>query len=82
MGKEILGKKKRKNKRATAGNNVPFTNEATSLGAERLEKLAETQERKEEDLEINVFSTKLLRRRRGVNIQSSNFSLNTPSLTN
>ena len=82
MGKEMLGKKKRKNKSATAGNNVPFTNEATSLGAERLEKLAETQERKEEDLEINVFSTKLLRRRRGVNIQSSNFSLNTPSLTN
>lgn len=79
MGKEILGKKKRKNKRATGASDVPFTSEAASLGAERLEKMATTQERKEEDLEVNVFSTKLLRQRRGVKTTSSNFSINTPS---
>lgn len=81
MGKEILGKKKRKNKRATGASDVPFTSEAASLGAERLEKMATTQERKEEDLEVNVFSTKLLRQRRGVKTASSNFSINTPSLS-
>ena len=80
LGKQLIGKKARKMQGKTS-DKLPFNSQAEELGAERLSKMSKDNEsfRSEDDVEIKIYSTKLLRNKRGVKTQDNNFAFDIPS---
>jgi len=76
LGRELMSKKKKRGKKPAE--KLPYTSQAEMLGAEALEKLS-VEPRPEKDLEIGIFSTKLLRNRRGYRTTSSAYTIPAPS---